>query len=81
MDDRDKECWVGEGSGVTIFIACGKGEGLCNKVILRQRLKGVRVCYIKFYGKYVFSRGKSKGVEVGVCSAGLEMSQRSGLGG
>lgn len=54
------------------FIACGKGKGLCNKVILKQRLKGARVCYIKFCGKYVSSRGKSKGIEVGVCSVGLE---------
>ena len=34
-------------------------------------MKDLKVCYIKFYGKSVSSRRKSKGIEVDMCSVGF----------
>lgn len=33
---------------------------------LEQRLKGMRECYVKFYGKRVSTRGKRKVTKVGM---------------
>lgn len=52
-------------------MQCGQGKGLFNKVTLELRSEEMKTCYIKFYRKSFSSRGKNKGIEVGMCSVGF----------
>lgn len=45
---------------------------------LEQRLKGLRECYVKFYGKRVSTRGKRKVIKVGMWLVRLENGRVEG---